>query len=63
MSHLDRIDPFKGYNPSNCRWAPKNTGRRRTTPMIGDKTLKQAAKEAGLKYHTAYARWKAHGHL
>ncbi len=55
---LDRLDPHKNYTPENCRWHPINSGRKCNTPMIGTQTIAEYAKANGLKYHTAYQRWK-----
>lgn len=55
---LDRIDPNKNYSKENCRWTPLENTARRNTPMIGDETLREYALRVGLKYHTAYARYK-----
>ena len=55
---LDRKNPHKNYTPDNCQWGISNTGRRRSTPMVGTQTLGEYAKQHGLKYHTAYARMR-----
>ena len=55
---LDRLDPHKNYTPENCRWHPINSGRKCNTPMIGTQTVAEYATANGLKYHTAYQRWK-----
>lgn len=55
---LDRINPNENYTANNCRWSVATTGRRRNTPMIGTQTVAEYATANGLKYHTAYQRWK-----
>lgn len=55
---LDRIDPALGYSKENCHWVPLKGTARRNTPMIGNQTLSEYAKQNGLSYHTAYARWR-----
>lgn len=55
---LDRKDPTLGYSKENCRWTPLEGTTRRNTPMVGNQSLSEYAKQNGLLYHTAYARWK-----
>lgn len=56
---LDRIDPNKDYTKDNCEWRPLKDSVRRNTPMVQGMSLKAYAQANNLKYHTAYARWKA----
>ena len=56
---LDRIDPNKDYTKDNCEWRPLKDSVRRNTPMVQGMSIKAYAQANGLKYHTAYARWKA----
>ena len=56
---LDRIDPNKDYTKDNCEWRPLKDSVRRNTPIVQGMSLKAYAEANSLKYHTAYARWKA----
>ena len=56
---LDRIDPDKDYTKDNCAWRPLKDSVRRSTPIVQGMSIKAYAQANGLKYHTAYARWRA----
>lgn len=58
---LDRIDPNKGYEPSNCRWADTVTQARnkRNSILHEGKPLKQVAEETGIAYSTLICRYEA----
>ena len=56
---LDRLDPDKDYTKDNCEWRPLKDSVRRNTPVVQGMSLKAYAEANGLKYHTAYARWRA----
>jgi len=59
---IDRIDNNKGYEPGNCRWAPKNeqSRNRRNVRMISvngkTMTATEWAKESGIPFKTIFAR-------
>ena len=59
---IDRIDPSKGYEPSNCRWIPasEQSANRRMFIIIeyqGEaKTLTQWCKDLGLNYSRIKSR-------
>ena len=62
---LERIDNNRGYSKENCRWATKaEQSRNRTSSIMVDvdgvsMCLKDAAKQAGIKYGTVYFRIRA----
>ncbi len=56
---LDRLDPDKDYTKDNCEWRLPKDSVHRNTPMVQGMSLKAYAEANGLKYHTAYARWRA----
>ena len=56
---LDRIDPNKNYSKENCRWRPLKDSVQRNSIIVQGMRLKAYAEVNGLKYHTAYARWRA----
>jgi hypothetical protein len=59
---LDRIDPFKGYEPGNVRWATEieqqNNRRNNITIAFGNvvKTASEWAREKGIKRATLLKR-------
>lgn len=61
---LDRIDADGNYEPGNCRWETVRGQRHNTSDAIHvkfrgeEKPLAVWAEEFGIKYHTAYARFK-----
>lgn len=62
---IERLDNSKGYGPGNCIWATAKAQRlnqeKRVIWVIVNgvkKCLKDAAVEAGVKYHTAYRRYR-----
>ena len=65
---LDRVDPAKSYDPSNCRWASwltqHNNTRRNRMVLIGDRrvTLAEYMREAApdLDYHDVWRRMRDH---
>lgn len=63
---LDRINPDKGYTPSNCRWATPSEQMRNTHRSIhitfeGKKRpLKSLAEHLGIQYATLLYRWRKH---
>lgn len=60
---LDRIDPNKGYDASNCRWATKSQQMRNTNRalLFDGKPLAQWADETGVPYQTLKARLRDQG--
>lgn len=66
---LERIDNNKGYSPKNCRWATvqEQAQNRRNTIIIDYLgqyiTLKEFASLTGVKYATAFWRYKHHKSL
>lgn len=57
---IDRKDPDGHYTKDNCHWAVLEGTKRRNTPIVKNgMPLKEYAASIGLKYHTAYARWRA----
>ena len=64
---IDRIDPHKGYEPSNCRWATDHEQARTRTdnvwveyngkPLI----LKDYAAAIGVDYKRLHGRMKRQG--
>lgn len=57
---IDRKDPEGHYTKDNCQWSVlEGTKRRNTLIMKNGMPLKEYAASIGLKYHTAYARWRA----
>lgn len=64
---LDRIDPNKGYEPGNCRWATNHEQARTRTDNVlvrhGNRTmvLKDFAKEVGVSYKSLHHRMKKTG--
>ena len=61
---IDRIDNNKGYSPNNCRWIRKGLQTRNLRRNIyitydgREMLLAEAAEIAGVKYNTAYQRYK-----
>jgi len=61
---IDRIDPLRGYEPSNCRWviARENVANRRNTRWLTisgvRRTLKEWCAISGVAYPTALMRLK-----
>ena len=59
---LERIDPFKGYSPSNCVWATKEqqANNKRNTKLIKfgyeAMTLARWSRKTGIKAATIYQR-------
>jgi len=59
---LDRIDNFKGYSPTNCRWATRleqanNTRFNRRIEYDGrSQTLAEWSRETGIPSHTIISR-------
>lgn len=45
---IDRIDPTKGYEPSNCRWIPHRENCSRTRPIDWTPVIDRAYKLARL---------------
>lgn len=64
MFTIDRIDPFKGYEPGNVRWATRKTQNRNKRKHVyvvyeGERMLlSEACERAGVNYHVAYGRLK-----
>ena len=57
---IDRKDPEGHYTKDNCQWSVLEGTKRRNTPITKNgMPLKEYAASIGLKYHTAYARWRA----
>lgn len=57
---IDRKDPEGHYTKDNCQWSVLEGTKRRNTPIMKNgMPLKEYAASIGLKYHTAYARWRA----
>jgi hypothetical protein len=61
---IDRIDSNGNYEPSNCQWVTARVQRHNTSDALHvkfngeEKPLAVWAEEFGIKYHTAYARFK-----
>ena len=58
--YLDRIDPTKGYKPSNCRWVTQSFScshvRRQIVRLADGTPLKDYCEEHGLKVSTILKR-------
>jgi hypothetical protein len=61
---IDRIDPFRGYEPGNVRWATRkeqNRNRRRHVYVRYESAvvpLSVACEAVGAEYHVEHARLK-----
>lgn len=64
---IDRINPNKGYNPENCRWATneQQQNNKRNNHIIEfngtSKTIAEWAKEKNIAYDTLWARIQVYG--
>lgn len=66
---LDRIDPKKGYEPNNCRWATRLEQGMKTSRVVyvkyngKTKTIAEWSRILGIEYHTLYSRYKRYKRL
>lgn len=61
LGSIDRIDPDKGYEPSNCRWVLRSEQpkHRRMVPLYDGMTLPELASKLQIGYTTLRRRIQA----